>query len=148
MDFLLELLKCNQTPATNERCQEEGKRFFFHIFYFKVFNNCVADFCTAWLWQPGLFSTIIDEITDNFVENINIANVEISKLATLIEAVSIIHIIVALKLFLPGSLGTVQRIKIQQYKYLSMSQVKQREILNQNLLSRTFCYQERVFNSK
>lgn len=121
MDFLLELLKCNQTPATNERCQEERKRLFFHIFYFKVFNNCVADFCTAWLWQPGLFNTIIDKITDNFVENINTANVEISKLATLIEAVSIIHITVALKLFFLGSLGTAQIIKIQQYKYLSMS---------------------------
>lgn len=105
-----------------------------------MFNNCVADFCTAWLWQPGLFNTIIDKITDNFVEDINIANVEISKLATLIEPVSIIHIIVALRLFCPGSLGTVQRIKIQQYKILNMSQVKQREILNQNLLSWTLCY--------
>lgn len=115
--FLLELLKYNQTPATNERRQEEGKRLFFDIFYFNVFNNCVADFCTAWLRQPGLFNIIIDKIADNFIENINIANIEISKLATLREAVSIIHIIVALRLFCPGSLGTVQRIKIQQSKY-------------------------------
>lgn len=115
--FLLELLKYDQTPATNERRQEEGKRLFFDIFYFNVFNNCVADFCTAWLRQPGLFNIIIDKIADNFIENINIANVEISKLATLREAVSIIHIIVALRLFCPGSLGTVQRIKIQQCKY-------------------------------
>lgn len=55
-----------------------------------MFNNCVADFCTAWLRQPGLFNIIIDKIADNFIENINIANVEISKLATLREAVSII----------------------------------------------------------
>ena len=52
---------------------------FVDIFYFNVFNNCVADFCTAWLWQPGLFNIIIDRLTDNFTENINIANIDISK---------------------------------------------------------------------
>lgn len=52
---------------------------FVDIFYFNVFNNCVADFCTVWLCQPGLFSTAIDKLTDNFIENINIANREISK---------------------------------------------------------------------
>ena len=69
-------------------------------------------------------------------------------MAPLLETVSIICITVALKLFCPESLGTVQRIKIQQYKYLSMSQVKQREVLKQNLLSRTLLYQERVFKLK
>lgn len=66
----------------------------------------------------------------------------------MIDTVSIICITVALKLFCPESLGRVQRIKIQQYKYLSMSQVKQREVLKQNLLSRTLLYQERVFKLK
>lgn len=79
MNFLLELLKYNQTPAPNERCQEEGKMLFVDIFYFDVFNNCVADFCTAWVWQPGLLNTIIDKLTDNFIENINIPDIEISK---------------------------------------------------------------------
>lgn len=48
-------------------------------FYFNVFNNCVAGFCTAWLWHTGLFNIIIDKLTDNFTENINTSNTEISK---------------------------------------------------------------------
>jgi len=50
MDFILQLLKHNQTPAPSEWCQEERKMLFVDIFYFNVFNNCVADSWTAWLW--------------------------------------------------------------------------------------------------
>lgn len=113
---------------------------FLAIFYFNVFNNCVADFCTAWLWQPELFNTITDKLIDNFIENINIENIQISKLDNFDTGCIIICIAVALQIFCPESLGEVQSIKIQQYKYLSMNQVKQGKVLNQNLFSRTLLY--------
>lgn len=78
MDFLLQLLKYSQAPAP-KRVLGEWKMHFLAIFYFNVFNNCVVDFCTAWLWQPELFNTITDKLIDNFIENINIENIQISK---------------------------------------------------------------------
>lgn len=77
--FSTRIPEIQSNTCKNERCQEEGKMVFVAIFYFNVFNNSVADFCTAQLWQPGLFNTIVHKLTDNFTENINVANIEITK---------------------------------------------------------------------
>lgn len=75
---------------------------FVAIFYFHVLDNFVADSCKAQLWQPGLFNTIIDKLTDNFTKNINIANIEISKFGNCDRGCT-----VALKPFCPEFLSTV-----------------------------------------
>lgn len=76
MDVLLEFMKYSQIPASSKRCWVQGNCFFLAILYF-VFSNCVADFCTDWLWQPKLLITVT--VTDNFIENINIENIQISE---------------------------------------------------------------------